>query len=178
MGKDVFLVSDLHFGHSKMYERPFLRPDGSRLRPWTSAAEADEAMIQNWNSTVSPGDKVYVLGDVAMSRPGLETVARLNGDKVLIAGNHDAKWEKDLYKYFRSVRSYWKLDNFVLNHVPVHPDSLDGFNGNIHGHLHCHVVRLSDGSPDPRYQNVSVEQTDYRPISFWEVKRRFAGLQD
>lgn len=173
MAKKVFLISDMHFGHQKMYKLPFLREDGTRVRPFENAEKADAAMIERWNSTVKQQDKVYVLGDIAIPMAGLDCFERLNGDKVLIAGNHDWPFEKKLSKYFRSVRAYWKLDNFILSHVPVHPGSLRNFSGNIHGHLHSGRVTLSDGSVDPRYVCVCVEHTDYRPIELEEVVSRF-----
>ena len=178
MAKEVFLISDMHFGHSVMYERPFVRPDGAPMRPFTSAEEADEEMICRWNFVVRPCDKVYVLGDIAIPMSGLKAFERLNGDKVLIAGNHDWPFEKKLGQYFRSVRAYWRLDNFALSHVPIHPDSLCRFTGNIHGHLHASRVLLPDGSIDPRYLCVCVEHTDYTPIAWSEVKRRFYAQQN
>ena len=37
----------------------------------------DEALIERWNSVVQPGDKVYVLGDVAIPRSGLQALSSL-----------------------------------------------------------------------------------------------------
>ena len=172
---NVFLTSDHHFGHERMCQ--FLRPDGSPLRPWSCAAEMDEALIERWNSVVQPGDKVYVLGDIAIPMSGIQCFSRLNGDKVLIAGNHDWPFEKKLGQYFRSVRAYWKLDNFMLSHVPIHPWSICNFDGNIHGHLHSGRVTLPDGSIDPRYYCVCVEHTDYKPIEWGEVVQQFCNQQ-
>lgn len=179
MSKEVFLISDMHFGHSKMYELPFRRPDGTPLRPFSSAEEADEAMVENWNKTVRQQDKVYVLGDVLWKLAGKDSspLDRLNGYKVLIAGNHDWPFEKHFYKRFKSVRAYWKLDNCVLSHVPCHPDSLRGFTCNIHGHTHAGRVKLEDGSIDPRYFCVCVEHTDYAPINFHEVMHKIKEQQ-
>lgn len=160
-----------------MYELPFRNSNGNPVRPWNSAEEADEALVERWNATIGPHDKVYVLGDVAIPMSGIQQVGRLNGDKVLIAGNHDWPFEKKLGQYFRSVRAYWKLDNFVLSHVPIHPDSLRSFDGNVHGHLHSGKVLLPNGSIDPRYLCVCVEHTDYAPISWEEAKRRFVAQQ-
>ena len=173
MSKQIFLISDTHFCHRAMYERPFLREDGTSLRPFASTEEADEAMVERWNSTVGPKDKCYHLGDVAIGKAGLSLLPRLNGDKVLIAGNHDWLWEKQLNTHFRSVRAYWKLDNFVLSHAPVHPNSIRKFDGNIHGHLHYQSTLLDDGMIDPRYLCVCVEHTNYAPIAWEEVARRF-----
>ena len=177
MGKEVFLISDMHFGHSAMYERPFRRPDGTPVRPFSSAEEADEFMVDKWNATVKQHDKIYVLGDIAIPQSGLQTLSRLNGDKVLIAGNHDWPFEKKLGDYFRSVRAYWKLDNYVLSHVPVHPNSLRGFACNVHGHLHAGRVLKENGAIDERYFCVCVEHTSYAPISWEEVKRKIKEQQ-
>lgn len=178
MAKNVFLISDTHFCHSKLYEQPFLRPDGTPVRPWSTDEEAVEAMVERWNDAVRPVDKVYHLGDVAIGRAGVKVLERLNGDKVLVAGNHEWPWEKDLAKQFRSVRAYWKLDSFVLSHVPIHPASLRNFVGNVHGHLHSGRVLLDNGLTDPRYFCVCVEHTNYAPIAWEEVKRRFAAQQE
>lgn len=177
MGKQVFLTSDLHFGHSKMYELPFRDLNGDPVRPWRSAQEADEALVERWNETVGLHDKVYVLGDIAIPMNGLDQFGRLNGDKILIAGNHDWPFEKKLGQYFRSVRAYWKLDNFILSHVPIHPDSLRNFTGNWHGHLHSGRVLKQDGTIDPRYLCLCVEHTDFRPIAFEEAVTRFQAQQ-
>ena len=84
----VFLVSDTHFGHWGVCK--FLREDNvTKLRPWDNPNDMDEAMVKLWNETVKPTDKVYHLGDVVINRKALKTLARLNGDKVLIKGNHD-----------------------------------------------------------------------------------------
>lgn len=173
MTANIFLISDTHFGHSKMYEQPFVRDDGIPLRPWGNAQEADEEMVRRWNSVVRPSDKVYHLGDVAIPRSGLKTLERLNGDKVLISGNHDASYHLDLPRYFRAVRAHWKLDKFALSHVPIHPDCIGNFSGNIHGHLHYRDVLLPGGAIDPRYLSVCVERTGYMPIELSEAIARF-----
>ena len=166
----VFLVSDTHFGHAGVCR--FLREDGSKLRPWSDPAEMDEAMIQAWNDRVRPEDKVYHLGDVVMNRRALPTLARLNGDKVLIRGNHDIFEDDEYRKYFRSLRGYHVVNGMILSHIPVHEESLGRFGVNIHGHLHANRV-MKDGKIDPRYHNVSVEQLpDFAPILLEDVVRR------
>ena len=77
-----FVVADTHFGHKGVCQ--FLNEDGSKLRPWKDPVEMDEAMVDLWNETVKPTDKVYHLGDVIINRRAFATVAKLNGDKVLI----------------------------------------------------------------------------------------------
>lgn len=166
--KEIFLTADLHLGHEKT-ACVFTKEDGSKLRPFDSAEHQDEVLVQNWNAVVKPTDKVYVLGDVAMKAKDLKTILRLNGDKVLVLGNHDNFGAKELLKYFRDVRAYHVMDKILFSHIPVHTDSIGRFRANIHGHLHEKLVQLPCGKPDPRYFCVSVEQTGFTPVNYSEV---------
>ena len=121
----TFLTSDTHFGHAGVCR--FLNSDGSKLRPWDNPDDMDEAMIANWNNTVSPNDKVYHLGDVVINRRALKTLSKLNGRKVLIKGNHDIFRINEYLEYFDDVRAYHVLNGLILSHIPVHKDSLARF---------------------------------------------------
>lgn len=165
---ETFLISDTHFGHKNICT--FFRDDGSPLRPWDNLEEMEEALIERWNSAVSPSDKVYHLGDVAIARSGLKCLERLNGNKVLIRGNHDIFKLSDYSQYFKDIRGCHYLDKTILTHIPVHPVNLMRYSANIHGHLHYRTVPTPDGTDNPRYFNVCVEHIDYTPIS-WNVVR-------
>jgi calcineurin-like phosphoesterase family protein len=180
----VFLVSDTHFGHTGVCR--FMRNDGvTKLRPWDTAEEMDEFMVRAWNERVRPGDKCYHLGDVVINRKALKTLARLNGDKVLIRGNHDIFPDEEYREYFRELRAYHVMNGLILSHIPVHEASLGRFGCSIHGHLHANRVMKPRGVDartgeilysdeiDPRYYNVSVEQLpDFAPILFEDVLKR------
>lgn len=172
----VFLTSDTHFGHAGVCR--FLREDGvTKLRPWEDPDEMDEAMVELWNATVKPDDKVYHLGDVVINRRALSIMHRLNGDKVLIKGNHDIFKLQDYTEHFRDIRGYHVMNGLILSHIPVHESQLERFGCNIHGHLHSNrVMRVKHkgATPeiDPRYFSVCVEQTDFKPILFEEVIQR------
>jgi len=172
----VFLTSDTHFGHTGVCR--FTRNDGvTKLRPWTDPDEMDEEMVKRWNETVRPNDKVYHLGDVVINRKALKIMSRLNGDKVLIRGNHDIFRDDDYREHFRELRAYHVMNGMILSHIPIHEASLGRFGTNIHGHLHANRVMYSDLFSDeelldPRYHCVCVEQTDFRPILFEDVIKR------
>lgn len=171
---ETFLISDTHFGHGNICR--FKRDDGTDLRPWDDVFEMEEALIERWNDAVRPSDKVYHLGDVAIPRRGLKVLERLNGNKVLIRGNHDIFKLSDYTDYFRDVRGCHYLDRCILTHIPVHPVNLTRYAANIHGHLHYRTVPdEKTGLPDLRYYNVCVEHIDYTPIS-WNLVRK--QLQD
>jgi len=181
----VFLVSDTHFGHTGVCR--FTRNDGvTKLRPWDSAEEMDEAMVKAWNERVKPTDKVYHLGDVVINRKALKIMHRLNGDKVLIRGNHDIFRDDEYRMYFRELRAYHVMNGLILSHIPVHEASLGRFGCNIHGHLHANRVMKARGVDaqtgeilysdeiDPRYWCACVEQTDFAPILFEDALKRIA----
>jgi len=172
----VFLTSDTHFGHTGVC-RFTHQETGKKIRPWTDPQEMDEEMVKRWNETVKPNDKVYHLGDVVINRKALSILHRLNGDKVLIKGNHDIFKLEDYLPHFRDIRGYHVMNNMVLSHIPVHSDSKGRFAANIHGHLHTNRVMKMHGDVrtnqlDPWYFNVGVEQTDFRPILFEDVIAR------
>jgi calcineurin-like phosphoesterase family protein len=128
-------------------------------------------MVDNWNSVVKPNDKVYHLGDTAFKNAGsLQVFAQLNGDKVLIKGNHDILKPSAYLQYFRDIRAYHVLDKILLAHIPVHPDSLARWKGQVHGHTHNNCLK------DKRYYNVSVENINYTPVPFDTIRKYFNAL--
>ena len=174
----VFLVSDTHFGHTGVCK--FTLDDGvTKLRPWTDPDEMDEEMIKRWNERVKPTDKVYHLGDVVINRKSLGIMRRLNGDKVLIRGNHDIFRDDEYREHFRELRAYHVMNGMILSHIPLHPESLGRFGVNVHGHTHANrvtKVKHEGAAPviDTRYHCVCVEQTDFAPILFEDVVKRIA----
>lgn len=176
----TWLISDTHFGHEGCYSKFTDRITGEPIRPWASnAAEGDEIIRETWNSRVRPNDKIYHLGDVAIPRRGLKMMEGLNGRKILVRGNHDIFKDKDYYVYFESILGSHKLADTILTHYPIHLESipLHWCRGVIHGHTHSNMIVGADGvTPDPRFENVSIEHTDCGPIEFEEVRSRFPPL--
>jgi calcineurin-like phosphoesterase family protein len=189
---ETFLISDTHFSHRGIVQ--FLRPDGvTKERPWNNIEEMDEALVANWNSVVRPQDTVYHLGDVVINRSALPILARLNGTKILVKGNHDVFRLDEYAPYFKDIRGSAKLNDYLLTHIPVHPASIERWKGNIHGHLHSgrvyktKLTTINPGErggylgyvaiPDPAYLCVSVEHTNYTPITLNEVMKRFEEQQ-
>lgn len=171
---ETFVVADLHLGHHGVCK--FLTNEGTKLRPWETIEEMDEALVDNWNKTVTRNDKVYVLGDVVINRRALETIGRLNGSKVLVKGNHDIFRLNEYTKYFYDIRAYHIIHNVVLSHIPIHEENQARFEGNIHGHLHSNRV-LKDGKIDPWYLCVSVEHTNFKPTPLMEAIKTLKGQE-
>ena len=186
--KNIFFISDTHFGHENMLH--FTNYNGERMRPFDSIEELDELMIENWNKMVKPSDKIYHLGDVVYHCGNRDQImSRLNGDKVLIKGNHDRDQLGWYMKYFRDIRSTCHIDgNYLLSHFPIHPDSKGRFVRGLHGHIHAQTVMKVypvldmegyaklEREPDPWYRNCCVEVNNYSPIPFEVIKEETEKL--
>lgn len=169
-----FLIADLHLGHEKACTT-FKRADGSPLRPFINAQEMDETIVARWNERVRPQDKVYVLGDVVIARKHMDTLGRLQGKLRLVRGNHDIFPIKEYMKYFGEVYACRVLSDMILTHIPLHPESVtERFSTNVHGHLHSNEVTVVNQHnkrvPDSRYLCVSVEHTNFAPVSLEEAR--------
>jgi calcineurin-like phosphoesterase family protein len=151
----VYVVSDLHFGHKNIHK---FREE------FKDEEEHRETIINLWNKVVTKRDKVFVLGDACFTMEALPSIGKLNGRKVLIAGNHDNLNTQAYLKYFESVKAIVRYKKCWLTHVPIHPAELRGLY-NIHGHVH------KDSIDDPRYYNVCLENVAYSPEYFSYVKK-------
>lgn len=181
----TWVYSDPHFFHTNIVK--FTNNDGTPLRPWDDHEEMSEQMIEWYNELVSDEDRVYILGDIAFTRRSLNrSLPLLKGRKILIKGNHDVDKLSYYSKFFDDIRSVVPKRGFVMTHVPLHPQSLGRWGVNIHGHTHGNNVKsivnvkgeyFNTETDDPRYVNVCVEQTNYRPKLLDEVLVE-AGVRD
>lgn len=135
----------------------------------------NQRMIEEWNSSVSVGDTVYILGDFAFL-PANKAVAilnQLNGDKILIEGNHDRKLLKDpvFRRCFKEVHTY--LDTLRYNKQPVilfhYP--IAEWDRMHHGaiHLHGHIHGGTSGLEHFRARDVGMDATGKVVVSLDEI---------
>lgn len=189
MGK-IFYTSDLHISHANV-----IRFDN---RPYESVAEMDEALIKNWNETVSDKDTVYVLGDFCwLTDTGWEkNLAKLKGTKILINGNHDIKnMSRSVRKYFQDVKDYKEIsDNgrrVILCHYPMpfYKKDYDANTYMLYGHLHKtieedfmqefkRIIKAKDnrGSSANKcnFYNCWCGFYNYKPVTLDEIIARWA----
>lgn len=196
----IFFTSDTHFGHAniiKYCDRPFKDTD-----------HMDEAIIERWNETVSPEDTVYHLGDIALGTiaDSLPKVARLNGYKIAVLGNHDRpfmrsgksdfdSWVLRYEEVFEEVL-HWKgalvdigpdLDTVKVSHFPYtgdhtpedrHVEARPYDNGTplVHGHTHT-TDRLTFSSKGTPQIHVGQDAWDFRPVSEDQILTILAASQ-
>jgi len=159
----VYFISDLHFGHSNIIKF------AGDYRYGNDCIENMHITIAMWNARVTKRDTVYVLGDVAMNDQGFEALRELNGNKLLVRGNHDMYKAKRYLQVFSDVYGVRMYKGYWISHAPIHPTELRG-RKNIHGHVHQNTLMNHYNEIDERYINVCVETTDGAPILFTDIK--------
>ena len=163
----IYFTSDLHFGHTNIIMHS--------KRPFLGVTEMNDGLIERYNSVVTNKDDVYILGDVAFCDP-TPLVARMNGRKHLIMGNHDHpkksklhgcafQWIKDTYELSVNGQKIW------LAHYPhrAWPNSHHGA-WHLYGHSHGNMP------PHGRSMDVGVDVWGYYPVSFENIQTEMARL--
>lgn len=133
-------IADLHFGHSNI-----IRFD---KRPFNSVEEMNETLINNWNKKVKSNDTTYILGDFCWGKEPewIDILNRLNGNKVLIRGNHDLKqMSRTLKDKFLYIKDRHEISDcgkkIIMSHYPELAYK-SSYNPNVfmfHGHVHYHT---------------------------------------
>ena len=175
-GDKVFFTSDTHFYHSNIINfcgRPFKNVEGM-----------NETLIANWNSVVGPDDIIFHLGDFCLggSAEWTNILNRLNGKIYLIVGNHDIKTlRQGYYSRFEHIAMQMHIEvgkqKIYLNHCPflcyggAYRDTWQLF-----GHVHTSKQNTGIDAPRlhmlfPTQYDVGVDNNNFTPVSFEEVKR-------
>jgi len=165
----TFFTSDTHFNHANIIR--FCN------RPFSSVEEMDEAMISNWNAVVGRTDLVIHCGDFAFgSQSRIQEIAgRLNGEIILVLGNHDNQRALSKLSRFHSVHDDLEvvIDGalVVLHHYAKRTWNKMGY-GSYHffGHSHGNLPPLG------RSIDVGVDVWGFRPVKFHEIKSRLEEL--
>jgi len=172
-----FFLSDPHFQDSRLnlYGRDLM---------FKNANEVDEYIVKRWNETVGNDDLVILCGDISMTREGLDTLNRCNGEKWLVKGNYDipaseggtAKYEindKILSKYFTKVVDDLELEiggeTVYINHFPENARA-DVMNicAHVHGLWKCQHNSI----------NVSLDAWHFTPVSEDLIVFQMGGIRN
>lgn len=157
-----FWTSDLHLGHRLM----------CGTRNFETVEGHDEHIVEQWNKQVSPGDEVWILGDLTLQRLAKvePLLTRMAGTKKLVLGNHDtahplmggweAQWAvaQDLFSFVGTMATV-RLDGEValMSHFPYRADHRetarymeyrlrDEGKFLIHGHTHSQEKNSGSGT--------------------------------
>lgn len=180
----TFFTSDLHFNHDNILKYT--------SRPWSTVSEMNEALIENWNNTVSAGDTVYVIGDFAMGDRSKvpDFLSRLNGEITLIYGNHDPKKTLEHFKNWvdRLVLRMYDDVYVELVHNPSHAtcEYQYVFCGHVHeawsvkdvgetipgDFTRDHSQKYDSFPAKTKFINVGVDVNEYTPKTFEELIKK------
>jgi len=167
----TFFIADTHFGHKNII--------GYCNRPFTSVEEMDEEMIRRWNAVVSPGDRVYVVGDFVWTRVAdpMVYIDRLQGHIVLIPGDHDncsgiQGAHLSIAKNIHEVRE--NGISVICCHYPILRWRRSHYGSwHVYGHIHNGLVDQIGKSVC-----VCVEKWQYTPVSFDDLQKAMSQLPD
>lgn len=163
-----YYISDLHLNHAKIIDYCG--------RPYKDVHEMNESIIKRINERVTSKDNLYILGDVGFGAVGdlVALLKRINGRKILVAGNHDKRYLKhpEFISVFKSVHEILEISDCHRKVVLFHYPMLS-WNRAYHGSIHLHGHVHNSGVPyEPKNSyNVSIEMTDYRPMTLEEILR-------
>lgn len=178
-GQNIFFTSDTHFNHKNIIKYC--------KRPFISVEEHDETLINNWNKVIDKNDIVFHLGDFAFaSKTYVNNVLdKLNGKIYLCIGNHD--WRRIVKEHkdrFIEISQQFNIkingQHIILNHYPFLCYSgtynKDNYSWQLFGHVHTSPYN-NDGLDYKRLEllfptqyDVGVDNNEFKPISFDEVK--------
>jgi len=182
----VWFSSDMHLGHAGVIK--FCN------RPFETVEEMDEAIVDKWNKTVRGTERVYVLGDVSFHNPkvGVPLLRRLNGEKILVLGNHD-KYSMTQYRQAGFVHICNEtvipmLGRRVrMSHFPYLPRPEE--NEPDHEMRYPHLRPRRDGNEfllcghvhdrwktRERMVNVGTDVWNFRPVSHSVIESLFAKI--
>lgn len=168
----TFFTSDTHFCHSKVIEYS--------QRPFASAEEMNEKLIQNWNRVVPKNGVVFHLGDFCFgeSKDWNAMLDRLNGSIYLVLGNHDLRnVNRQFMSRFTAV-DYEMLVKvgdrlLILNHYPLLTyGGQKSWGWQLFGHIHTNQFnnKILNSERMSLLQttqyDVGVDNNNYTPVSF------------
>jgi calcineurin-like phosphoesterase family protein len=170
----IFYTADIHFSDEKIREVCY--------RPFKSTDNMDETIILNWNNKVKQTDMVYVLGDIfpcdgKNEKRILDLINCLNGNKILVIGNHDEPFVSQMSKNgnFSEMRHIIKIRDSDYEVVLCHYPLMTWWNddkGSIHlfGHIHNkELPEITNYYINKNAHNVGMDIWGFMPISIKEI---------
>lgn len=177
-----FFTSDLHLGRTSDGESKtgseviFERTGRDKL--FSSMEDYTSKIIENINNRCKKDDTLYILGDISCAEEDpTKYLKQINCRKILIIGNHDARWIKhrhfrDCFEEIREIKAIRKNGTrIVLCHYPL--AEWDGF-WKGHWHFYGHVHNSEEGAGKfmreiERAVNVGVDCNNYIPKTIEEL---------
>ena len=159
-GSNVWFTADEHYGHRNIIKYCD--------RPFNSLDEMDELLIANFNEVVPEDGFIIHVGDFTLRNRkfALSIVQRLNGIHFFIYGSHD-RWMTDEEK----LRTLWEW-NIDGTHVVACHYAMRTWPGSHFGSIQVYGHSHGKLPPIGNQYDVGVDNNDYRPISFKDLREK------
>lgn len=152
-----YFTSDNHFGHKAIIEYCG--------RPFKNTKQMDTEMIKRWNSTVSNNDTVFHLGDFGGWNNFSKMKKKLNGNIILIKGNHDPSSESIV----RELKIKHGGIIWTLVHNPTETDATNVICGHVHEYWKIKRIK------NKTFVNVGVDVWDFYPVTINQILKAIAA---
>ena len=183
----IFFTSDTHFGHANIIR--------NAKRPFSSVEEMDAVLIERWNKVVGLHDRVYHLGDFTFMAKGEAKASgnpakyygdKLNGEIVLVLGNHDHDSLKPAARYmFESIHEKLEIavgmdiidfgeGKHIKQHITLCHYAMKVWNKSHHGawQLYGHSHGSLPDDPNSLSFDVGVDCWDFTPVSIEQIRAK------
>jgi calcineurin-like phosphoesterase family protein len=191
---EIFWTSDLHVSHKNiiLYE-PKVRGHFRTADGQFDTHAMNEEIIKRYNAVVTPEDTVWLLGDFKMMlkvESPTPYVARLNGHKKLVIGNHDHIFKKHSKELdWPATQAFWLAAGFeevyreyilehggkkiYMAHAPAAYQFWRGADFQFCGHVHSQWAKMPAG-PNAHncIINVGVDVSNLTPLTFDQLMKR------
>ena len=180
----IWFTADLHQGHPKIVDicnRPvYIDYDGEKTMhnrdyKYLLSKAHDEWLVKEiFNKYVLRKHSVYLLGDVSLAkRPDAERfLDRLNGNKFLILGNHDANIDTSTrFSQIIGIKDFKFKRGKVDIHIALAHYPMASWNKKPHGawHLYGHVHGRFKNTGLSLDVGIDNSEVNFRPINLYEV---------
>ena len=158
----IWYSADAHFYHTNILKYC--------NRPFKSVKHMNDEIVRRWNSVVEPDDTVFYLGDVgywindSITSKVKEIYDTLNGNKILVSGNHDHKTN--------GIASPIQNMDIEINGWLIHCSHVPNpiYKMNFSGHVHEKYDVITPGGKT--IVNVGVDVWDFYPTNIEKINAR------
>lgn len=171
-------IADTHFGHKNIL---------GECRPqFHTIEEMNSVIIENINRKMTKKDTLYIIGDFAFQskQSPLVYLEAIKPKKILIKGNHDKSWlknltEQDINRYFCKVLPQYAIKKSGIelhfNHFPQLAWNRSHYfaqSFSVCGHIHNarNTSIAAQLFPQVKCQfNAGVDINNFEPVTFEEL---------
>jgi calcineurin-like phosphoesterase family protein len=176
MANQIWFTADTHFGHANIIKYC--------SRPFHSAEEMNQTLIQNINDCVHSSDTLFHLGDWSFGHEKITQSAEKYIKQIhckniiIIHGNHDPHYANGLPRKefaqlfagcYQNFRLQCDMGPGILGEIFMFHYACRVWDKSHHGSIHLFGHSHGTLSPWPNAFDVGVDKHNYKPVSLPQV---------